>query len=85
VIDQRLPRIGPSVAQRIVEHRKANGQFKTAEDLMLVRGIGEKTFQLIKPYASLAGETSLHEKVHATRTKKEAGAAKEAAPKEGAR
>ena len=80
-----LPRVGMSVAQRIVDFRKQNGPFKKLEDLMLVRGIGEKTFQLIKPYASLAGETSLHEKVHATRTKKEAGAAKEAAPKEGAR
>src|SRR4029078_9880979 len=32
---QLLPRIGPSVAQRIVEHRKANGQVKNAEKLML--------------------------------------------------
>ncbi len=31
-----LPRIGPTVAQRIVEFREKNGRFKAAEDLMLV-------------------------------------------------
>ena len=51
-----LPRIGPAVAQRIVDYREANGAFKALEDLMLVRGIGEKTFELIKPYASLSGQ-----------------------------
>ena len=60
---QLLPRIGPSVAQRIVEHRKSNGQFKTAEDLMLVRGIGEKSFETLKPYLAISGETTLSEKV----------------------
>ena len=58
-----LPRIGPSVAASIVEHREANGPFKAIEDLMLVRGIGEKTFELIKPYLALSGETTLSEKV----------------------
>lgn len=76
-----LPRVGMSVAQRVIDFRKQNGPFKKLEDLMLVRGIGEKTFQLIKPYVALAGETSLHEKVHASRTKKETGG-KEAAPRE---
>ena len=68
---QLLPRIGPSVAQRIVEHRKSNGQFKTAEDLMLVRGIGEKSFETLKPYLAISGETTLSEKVRSP--KKNAG------------
>jgi len=58
-----LPRIGPSVAQRIVEFREKNGRFKAAEDLMLVRGVGEKTFELIKPHVAISGETTLVEKV----------------------
>ncbi|HEV2852396.1 MAG TPA: helix-hairpin-helix domain-containing protein [Thermoanaerobaculia bacterium] len=63
-----LPRVGPSVAQRILEYRKQNGPFKKAEDLMLVQGIGEKTYQLIKPYVATAGETTLKEKVHTSRS-----------------
>lgn len=58
-----LPRVGPSVAQRILEFRKENGPFKSPDDLMLVRGIGEKTYALIKPYVAVSGETTLKEKV----------------------
>ncbi|MGC8746400.1 MAG: ComEA family DNA-binding protein [Candidatus Saccharicenans sp.] len=45
---QTLPRIGPKVAQRIIDYRTKNGPFKKAEDLMKVRGIGEKIFNQIK-------------------------------------
>jgi competence protein ComEA len=63
-----LPRVGPSVAERIVDYRKQNGPFKKAEDLMLVQGIGEKTFQLLKPYVAIAGETTLKEKVKGSKS-----------------
>jgi competence protein ComEA len=43
-----LPGIGPSKANAIVEYRKANGPFRSLEDLKKVKGIGEKTFQSIK-------------------------------------
>jgi competence protein ComEA len=62
-----LPRVGPTVAQRIVDFRQENGRFQSLEDLMLVRGIGEKTFELIKPYITLDGQTSLKEKVRPPR------------------
>jgi len=63
-----LPRIGPATAKRIVEFREANGRFKAAEDLLLVRGIGESTFALIEPYIALEGETTLHEPVRVSRS-----------------
>src|SRR5687768_1085082 len=64
-----LPRVGPSVAQKIIDFRKENGPFKSPEDLMLVQGIGEKTYQLLKPYVATSGETTLKEKVKASRSK----------------
>lgn len=66
-----LPRVGPSTAQRILEFRKQNGPFKAAEDLMLVSGIGEKTFQLMKPYIATSGETTLKDKVRSSKKKED--------------
>lgn len=39
---ETLPRIGPSIAQRIIEWRKTNGRFGSVDDLLAVSGIGEK-------------------------------------------
>ncbi len=61
-----LPRVGPSLSARIVEFREQNGKFKQPADLMLVRGIGEKTFALMEPYVAVSGETTLTEKVRAS-------------------
>ena len=82
---QLLPRIGPAVAARIVDQREKSGPFKSLDDLLLVRGIGEATYEQLKPFLALAGPTTLTEKVKLPRAPKAAGAAGVAADKQAAK
>lgn len=43
-----LPGVGPSLAQRIIQHREINGPFKAIEDIKDVSGIGDKNFEKLK-------------------------------------
>lgn len=65
-----LPRVGESIAKRIVEFREKNGDFKKVEDLMLVKGIGSKNFETLKPYLAVSGSTTLDAKVRLPRKQK---------------
>lgn len=55
-IDQleTLPGIGRKTAERILEQRQKSGGFKKIEELMNVKGIGEKSFLKIKPMVFVA-------------------------------
>jgi competence protein ComEA len=55
---EKLPQIGPKVAQRIIDFRKENGGFKRIEDIMKVKGIGEKIFGRIKDLITIGNEAA---------------------------
>ena len=47
---EKLPRIGPKTAERIIVYRKSVKKFSTNEEVMKIKGIGPKTFENLKPY-----------------------------------
>jgi len=49
-----LPGIGEVTAQAIVDYRNENGLFRTIEDLLNVKGIGQGTFDKIKDYITVS-------------------------------
>lgn len=52
----QLNRVGDKIAERIVAHRDTYGPFEKSEDLMQVKGIGERVFELNKDRIIVAEE-----------------------------
>jgi competence protein ComEA len=49
-----LPGVGPKLAARIVEYRQKSGSFRSTQELMNVKGIGEKNFAKIEAYLTVS-------------------------------
>jgi len=45
-----VPGIGEVMARRIVEWREQHGPFRRVEDLIKVKGVGDKTFEKLRPH-----------------------------------
>lgn len=53
---ESIPGVGPSLAKKIVEYRRTAGSFKKVDELLNVKGIGEKSLEKLRPYVT-AGAT----------------------------
>ncbi len=66
---QRLPRVGPKTAERILAFRTDFGPLRSVDELVSVRGIGPKTLESIRPHAYVSLEGGPHDRPPADSTK----------------
>jgi competence protein ComEA len=64
---QLLPRVGPALAERIINFREIHGPFKSTDELVAVRGIGESSLEQLRPFVVVNGETTLEVKIRLPR------------------
>ncbi|MBI5855826.1 MAG: ComEA family DNA-binding protein [Nitrospirae bacterium] len=53
---QRLPGIGPVLAQAVLQDRATRGRFRSVEDLKRVKGIGTKRLERLRPLVVVSRE-----------------------------
>jgi len=56
---EMLPGIGASRAKAVIEAREAKGGFKSLDDLLAVKGIGEASLAKLRPHLTLEGKTTV--------------------------
>lgn len=56
---ETLQGIGPAKAKAIIDHRKKNGSFKSADDLEKVKGIGPATLKRLRKDITVGGATTV--------------------------
>lgn len=54
----KLPGVGKSIAQRIVNHREKSGRFRTVEELLVIRGISRKKLDKLRPLVIVEEEAA---------------------------
>lgn len=74
-IDRVLLNVGPTKAEAIVAYRKANGPFKSAEQLALVKGIGLKTIEKNRDRIVVGGAAPARKPAAAATARKPSAAA----------
>ena len=72
---QLLPGVGETVADRIIAFRESNGVFESVDELVAVKGIGEKSLDKLRPWLTTKGDTTLATKVRLPRGGSVAGEA----------
>lgn len=50
---QKIPGVGPSKADSIIEYRNTNGRFRRKEDIKNISGIGEKTYKKLEGFITV--------------------------------
>ncbi|MGH9787068.1 MAG: ComEA family DNA-binding protein [Candidatus Acidiferrales bacterium] len=67
----KLPGVGKSIAQRIVNHREKSGKFRNVEELLVIRGISRKKLEQLRPLITTEAEEAEESKEAKEKAKKD--------------
>lgn len=69
----KLPGIGPELGRRIVAFREKHGPFRRVEDLLVIRGVGQKKWKAMRPLVRVGNDAEKTKMVIDRRGKNDAG------------